>query len=150
TGRVRFLARDTAIYGLGNALVKLSGLIVVPILTRNLSREEFGASEVIAVSAALGVAFSTMGQDWAAARLFYDVDSESKRRSIVSQGLFIQLLLCFIATGVLFWMSPWLLSRVLDIARYSTAFRLAAATVPLALLFQFWRSLLKWTFARAS
>lgn len=145
---VRFLLRDSVLYGFANALVKLSALVSVPILTRSLSREQFGASDSISVLLTLFVASSTLGQDSAVARFFYEVETETARRQVVTQALVIQTAMSVFATVLAFVLGRWITNTALVTAHYAPAYFIAVAALPFVLLFQFWRGLLKWTLAR--
>lgn len=144
---VRFLLRDSAVYGLSNALVKLSALVSVPILTRALSQADYGATDALNVLLALLVAVATLGQDSAVARFFYDVESEGERRQVVMQGLVAQLAMTGVVAAVALAIGPWILRSDMG-AAYAGAYYLIVACLPAVLLFQFWRGLLKWMLAR--
>jgi O-antigen/teichoic acid export membrane protein len=144
---VRFLLRDSAVYGLSNALVKLTALLTVPIMTRALGQAEFGATDALMVYLSVLVALATFGQDSAVARFFYDVDGDDARRQVVTQALLVQLALCAIVLLGALVLAPRILAS--EAGRgYAGAYPWVVACAPLVLLFQFWRGLLKWTLAR--
>lgn len=144
---VRFLLRDSAVYGLSNALVKLTALVTVPIMTRVLSQADYGATDALSVLLAVFVAFSTLGQDSAVARFFYDVESQADRVQVVMQGLAAQLAMCAVVVAIALLAGPYVLASRAG-AGYASAYYLIVACVPVVLLFQFWRGLLKWLLAR--
>ena len=46
-GRLRFLAKDAAVYGIGGALTKLLSLITFPLLARYFSVQDFGLIDLL-------------------------------------------------------------------------------------------------------
>lgn len=147
TASVRFLLRDSAVYGVSNALVKLTAIVTVPILTRTLRPADYGATDALSVLLALLVAVSTLGQDSAVARFFYDVDSPEERAQIVTQGLIVQVAVSAVVCLVALLLGPTLLASRTG-RTYASAYYLVVACMPVVLLFQFWRGLLKWLLAR--
>lgn len=79
-GRLKFLARDTAIYGLGGALNKAIALITFPLLARHFSVQDYGLIDLLNTTVVLLVTLLVFGQDSAVVRFFYeDTDTEYRR-----------------------------------------------------------------------
>jgi O-antigen/teichoic acid export membrane protein len=146
--RLRFLARDSVLYGGASAVSRFLGVFTLPILTRLFSTAEYGAVDVIAVLGAVFASFVTMGLDSAVARYFYETDDPAVRRQVVSQALALQLVLSVATTVALLLLAKPLVAAALDAPEYVPAFRLVALSLPFVVVVQFARNLLKWVFAR--
>jgi len=88
--RLKFLAKDSAIYGLAGALNKGFALITFPLLARHFSVEDFGLIDYLNTLVVLFVTFLVFGQDSAVARFFYEHNDDANRRQVISQSLFLQ------------------------------------------------------------
>ena len=93
--QLRRLAHHSAAYTLGSALNKAFAFILVPIYTRSLAQQDYGAwvllnagAAVLAVGFELGVSSSVM-------RFYYDYDDPAERRRYLgSVWLFVVLATC--------------------------------------------------------
>jgi O-antigen/teichoic acid export membrane protein len=147
--RMRFLFRDTAIYGGASAVGKLFSIFTLPILTRVFTRSEYGVVDAINVFGAVFLVIITLGQDSAIARFYYETDDPQERKQIVAQALLVEALLCLAVCSVLIYISDWLVAGPLGLPGHASLFRIMVATFPFVTLVNFFRNLLKWTFARA-
>jgi O-antigen/teichoic acid export membrane protein len=148
-GRLRFLAKDSVLYGGAAMLSKAFGLITFPLLTRYFSVEDYGLINYFLVfSTLLGVLF-VFGQDSAVARYFYEYRDTSTRRQVIAQSLAFQLV-CVAALFPFLWTgSSWLAAYMHQAPQAEAIFRLVLLQIPFAVLGNFSRNLLKWTFSRA-
>lgn len=148
--RLRHLASDTIVYGLASAISKSFALVLFPFLTRNLSVADYGRLDLALFGAMLlGIAI-VWGHDSAVARLFFEDDDVSRRRSIISQAL---ASMAINAVALLVFLAvTWKLlpaERMLG-SDARPMMILIAIYAPLSGLLSFCQSLLKWTFRRNS
>ena len=80
--RLKFLLKDSVLYGGANAFAKLFSIFTVPILTRVFSREGFGIIDGIGIFAALFTPIILMGMNSSIARFFYETDDEDKQNHL--------------------------------------------------------------------
>lgn len=146
--RLGFLFKDSVIYGGAGAFSKLFSIFTVPILTRILSREEFGVIDGIGVFAAIFTPIMVMGMHSAIARYFYEADDEPRKKQVVSQGLLIQLVLTVIVCTSIYINAEFLLKWFLDTSFYTPLFRIVVLSMLFAVPVMFCQNLLKWTLAR--
>ena len=107
--QLRRLARHSAAYTLGSALNKAFAFILVPIYTRSLAQQDYGAwvllnagAAVLAVGFELGVSSSVM-------RFYYDYDDPTERRRYLgSVWLFVVLVTCGISALITLFGAPLL------------------------------------------
>ena len=146
--RLRFLAKDSAIYGVGGALNKAVTLITFPILARHFSVKDFGVIDLLNTLIVLVVTLLVFGQDSAVARFFYEREDVATRRQVVSQSFALQLGILVLAVPLLLVLSAPL-ARLLDSGEDGLKIvRLMILQVPFFLLINFSQGILKWTFKR--
>lgn len=147
--RLKFLARDSVLYGGAAAVNKVFGLVTFPLLARYFAVEDYGAIDYFTIVAHLLGTFFIFGQDSAVARFFYEHTGQADRRELASQSLVLQL-------GVLALLLPplWLAADAL-VAQFGAPYssgrllKLVLLQVPFIVLLNFSQNLLKWTFARS-
>ncbi len=84
--RLRFLLRDSAMYGGATSLSKAFALITFPIVARHFSTAEYGALDYFLTLTGLLAVFLIFGQDSAVARYFYEHEDVRDRRQLISQS----------------------------------------------------------------
>lgn len=147
-GRLRFLAKDSAIYGFGGALNKAITLITFPILARHFSVGDFGVIDLLNTLIVLVITLLVFGQDSAVARYFYEHDDDATRRQVVSQSFALQLGILALVVPLLLMLSEPL-ARLLDSGEDGLKIvRLMILQAPFFLLINFSQGILKWTFKR--
>ena len=146
--RLRFLARDTATYGLGGALNRLTTLITFPLLARHFSVEEYGTIDLLNTSVVLLVTLLVFGQDSGVARFFYEDTATSSRRQVVSQSLALQAAI-LAATLPVLWLNAKPIAAWMSTGPDGeNVVKLMILQAPFFLLINFSQNLLKWTFKR--
>lgn len=147
-GRLKFLAKDTAVYGLGGALNRLVALVTFPFLARHFSVAEFGLIDIVNTGVVLLVTLLVFGQDSAVARYFYEDEDPEARRQLISQSLLVQGGCVLLVLPVL-WLLTGSIAATLDLnAEARPLLQLAILQGPFFLLVTFSQGLLKWTLKR--
>ncbi len=146
--RLGFLFKDSVIYGGAGAFAKLFSIFTLPILTRILSKEEFGIIDGIGIFAAIFTPIMIMGMDSAIARYFYEAEDERQQKQMISQGLLAELVLSIILCVSLYFNAGMLLKWFLGTALYAPLFRIVIVSMFFSVLVMFSQNLLKWTLAR--
>ncbi|MFC2097396.1 lipopolysaccharide biosynthesis protein [Bacteroidota bacterium] len=147
-GRLKFLAKDSLLYGGAAMLNKGFSLITFPLLTRYLSVEEYGLMNYFFVFIGLAASFFVFGQDSAVARYFYEYRDKSSRRELISQSLLFQLFGLLFLLPLLWIGSNWIVSQMPQSPQTRILLSLALIQIPFRLLFNFSQNLLKWSFRR--
>jgi O-antigen/teichoic acid export membrane protein len=147
-GRLRFLLRDSLLYGGATAISRSFALITFPILARHFSVAEYGQLDFFMVLANLLALVVIFGQDSAIARFFYEDEETEARRQIVSQSLILQIAGCFFIVPFLWmtqdWVSLWLVQHEQSLVFY----QIILLQLPFLVLINFSVNLLKFSFAR--
>jgi O-antigen/teichoic acid export membrane protein len=148
-GRLRFLMRDSAMYGGAASLSKAFALITFPIVARHFSTAEYGALDYCLTLTGLIATFLIFGQDSAVARYFYEHEDPRDRRQLISQSLLLQIAAVAIATPTLWFGADRVASALLPSEEAASLLRVIAFQLPFLVAINFSQNLLKWTFARA-
>lgn len=147
--RLKFLAKDSVIYGVGGAVNKALTLITFPLLARHFSVIDYGVIDLLTAWTALIVVWLIFGQDSAVARYFYeDVDTPTRRQTLS------QSLTCLCAVMIVALPPAWLaaepLARWVGLERPDSValIRLAILQAPFFVFASFAQGMLKWTLQR--
>lgn len=148
-GRLKFLAKDTLLYGMANSFSKLISVITFPLMTRYFSVESFGKMDILFAMANLMVVFFVFGQDSAVARFYYEYDKEPKKQNeVVSWSLYIQILLLIILLPVLLLNADFLAYKFTGSYNDDNLVKLVIMIIPFGIMINFSGNILKWTFQR--
>ncbi|MFN0158300.1 MAG: lipopolysaccharide biosynthesis protein [Bacteroidota bacterium] len=130
---IKFLARDTAFYGIMTGLTRLSAFILVPLLTRSLSKGEFAVVDTLLMLSTMGLVLGNAGMDSALMFHYYHVP-QSERSCYVATGLWIRFTFGLLVAllGILF--APAISSGVFGNEEFTLWTILAVASVPFALV----------------
>ena len=148
SSRIEFLLRDSALYGGASAISKLFSLFLFPVLARCFTTKEFGVIDAFTVLGTLISIFFVLGQDSAVARYFYEYEDEETRKQVISQAFLFQIVFLALILPLLFLFSSHLATSFMAKEGYTSLACLVIAYVPFAVIINFSRNLLKWTFAR--
>jgi O-antigen/teichoic acid export membrane protein len=143
-----FLAKDVAIFGLANAFSKLFAIILVPILVRMLTKEEYGMVDGINILVALFLPIIIFGQDSSIARYYFEIKDEQERKNMISQSLAFQFGMSIITILFFQLLSPLLANSYLRSISSLPYIQIAAFSLFFIYFIQFSSNLLKWTFKR--
>jgi len=147
-GRLKFLFKDSAIYGGANALRTLFALFTFPILTRYFSVADYGIIDAFNVLATLLVTLIIFGQDSAVARFFYEYEDHKERKRVISQSLTIQIGVVIISIPLLYYFASPIAEYYTNQEGLQKLAKLVIYQIPFSLLINFSSNLLKWTFKR--
>ena len=146
--RLRFVVRDSALYGGAAALNKVFTLITFPLLARYFSVADYGIIDFFSVLATMLATFFIFGQDSAVARFFYEYKDEHSRRQLISQSFFLQVIF-ILAVLPLLWINAENLAGYISSEPVAVKLvKLIVLQVPFILFINFSQNLLKWTFSR--
>jgi len=148
-GRLGFLARDTAVYGVGEALIRALALITFPLLARHFSVADFGIIDFMTTCVLLLVVLLIFGQDSATARYFYETEDRATRQQVVSQSLAFEIGVMALVLPIGWVLAPAIADFLgLPAANGALLVRLAILQAPFFVFVSLSLSLLKWTFKR--
>ena len=128
-GESKLLAKHSLVYGLGNVLSRLTGLILLPLYTTYLTTFDYGAKELIGLTTdvigiLLGTAISASFY-----RFYFDTDDEGDRKLVLSSSVLTLGGGGLIAVLALSPASPIFADLILDSADLSHYFLIAFASM---------------------
>ncbi|HRY50720.1 MAG TPA: oligosaccharide flippase family protein [Candidatus Paceibacterota bacterium] len=146
--RLRFLAKDSILYGGAASFNKAFALLTFPVLARYLSVELYGFFDFLNVGVGLLAIIMVFGQDSAVARFFYDHKQDRPRQEIISQSLVFQFTLLVLVLLPLWFLANRVTTLIGKPGVSDWLVRLILLNVPFLVLINFSQNILKWTFSR--
>tara|TARA_B100000795_G_C22803983_1_gene443689 strand:- start:3459 stop:4949 length:1491 start_codon:yes stop_codon:yes gene_type:complete len=147
--RLKFLFKDSIVYGAASAISKAFGLITFPIIARNLSIADFGFYDYLISVLVFFTIIVQFGQDSSIARFYYEYENKLKRQKFISQSLFFQIF-CFLIILLIFSIFPDEIKKILffDRKEENLIFFLVL-NIPFQLFISFSQNILRWSFKRS-
>jgi O-antigen/teichoic acid export membrane protein len=150
TVRDRFaaLGKQTLIYGLSGAAIQGVGLVTLPVYTRVFSPSEFGILEILTVGFTALLVIADSGLTSSAQRSYYDYgeDEDHHRRTALTTGVTISLALALLLTAALLLFARPIAAALLGDAGRAHLVRTVALAIPLAMLAQYFREVMRLKF----
>ena len=144
--QLKRLTAESAVYGLGQFGGRAVQLLLVPILTRALTPEAFGVSELVIGYSQTLLLIMVMGMDGALARFFYQEPDRESRIRMVSSSLIFRLATSSALAIILALLSGPLAGTLMSGEAYRKYLLLGAVTLPFTLLVMFGNDVLRVTF----
>jgi len=145
-GTLRKLTGESLVYGFGQVSGRAVSLLLVPILTRVLLRQQFGVSELVTGYSASLLLVLVLGLDGALARFFYEQPDRAARQRMSSTVFLFRLATGVTASIALALAAAPLAERLMGGAVYAKYLRIGAVTVPFTLIVLGCNDLLRVTF----
>ncbi len=109
------LSRDTLIYGLGGALTRFVGLLLLPVLTRCMTPAEYGTMDMLlTLSSALSM-LVLMGMNASLTAFFFEAGTETQKREVVNSNLLFLLAWGLVAAAAAASLGPGFYRSILRI-----------------------------------
>ena len=134
------IGQQSIVYGITRVIAALSGLVLVPILTRHFSPGDYGVIDLILTINSFLVIFLTLGLDSAAARYYYDSPKGIEQKKYLTNALlFLAIVLALIT--IVFTLMAGVLSKIIfGSDMYREILRINFWTVPFIVLFNYFLS----------
>lgn len=148
---IKFLVKDTAIYGIAGAVTKFIAIFTIPIIVRVLTKEEFGILNTVMSMSTMFVGFIVLGMDSSIARWFFDGEegNEEYKIKIATTGFFVQLVGLAVTTICLLVglnsIGNLLFDNQVTLVEY---WKIYLLSVPATSFLLFSNNLFKWNFER--
>jgi len=121
-GHYKEILKDMFAYGMVGISVQAANILLLPLLTRCLSVKQYGAVDLVTVTAALVSAFVAFGLPSGIMR-FYHVRAELERNIMVTTLLFFVSSLSVIVLVLLYFLTPTLITHTVKNSAYIAYFR---------------------------
>ena len=143
---LQHLTGESLIYGLGQVSGRAVNLLLVPILTRALTREAYGVSDLVLAYAQTALLVLVFGMDAALARMFYERPDREARIRMASTSLLFRLATGTAAALLLALVVIPAAAPLLAGAAYRKYLTIGALTLPFTLITLFSNDVLRVTF----
>ena len=140
------LSGESLVYGLGQVSGRAVNLLLVPILTRVLLRQQYGVSELVTGYSASVLLVLVFGMDGALARFFYQQPDRGARVRMASSSFAFRVVTGAAVSLLLAALSGVLAEHVMGGAVYAKYLRIGALTLPFTLVTLWCNDLLRVTF----
>lgn len=143
---LRKLSGESLVYGIGQVSGRAVNLLLVPVLTRVLLKQQFGVAELVTGYSASLLLVLVFGMDGALARFFYEQPDRAARQRMASSSFVFRLATSVSIAAVLVLLAGPLAERLMGGAVYAKYLRIGAMTLPFTLIVLFCNDLLRVTF----
>ena len=140
------LTGESLIYGLGQVSGRAVQFLLVPILTRVLTRDVYGVADLVLAYSQFVVLVLVFGMDGALVRFFYQEPDRESRRRMVSTSLWFRLAVSLGVSALLALLARTLAPSLIGSAAYRKYLLIGALTLPFTLLSLFVNDVLRVTF----
>ncbi len=140
------LTAESLIYGLGQVSGRAVQLLMVPILTRVLTRDVYGVGDLVLAYTQFVVVFLVFGMDGALVRFFYQEPDREARRRMVATSLGFRVVISAGVSLVLVSVAGGLAPVIMGSPAYRKYLVIGAVTLPFTLLTLFTNDVLRVTF----
>ncbi len=134
SGRLRTLASDSVIYGLSGVISRFLTLWLVPIYTRVFTPADYGVLALVTTTMSVLGILAVLALDNSTHRWFWDTESTDDRKTTVASWAWCQLGVSSLLATLLFVFADPLAQVVVGEPRAGRLLRLAALTLPTAVL----------------
>ncbi|SMC79109.1 lipopolysaccharide biosynthesis protein [Pedobacter nyackensis] len=108
-GRFKLLMKDSFVFGGLSAFTKFFSLFLTPILTRLLTKDQYGSMDILNPIMGIAATVIICGMDSAVARFYYKTEEVAERKQIISNGFWVQIIVSLFVTSLLFFFKKPLL-----------------------------------------
>ena len=143
---LRKLSGESLVYGIGQVSGRAVNLLLVPVLTRVLLKQQFGVADLVTGYSASLLLVLVFGMDGALARFFYEQPDAGARRRMASSSFAFRLVTSLAISAVLVLLAGPLADRLMGGEVYAKYLRVGAFTLPFTLVVLFCNDLLRVTF----
>lgn len=140
------LTGESLIYGLGQVSGRAVQFLLVPILTRVLTRDVYGVADLVLAYCQFVVLVLVFGMDGALVRFFYQEPDRQARRRMVGTSLWFRLAVSIAASLLLALLARTLAPNLIGSSAYRKYLLIGAITLPFTLLSLFANDVLRVTF----
>lgn len=147
-GRLKFLVKDSMVYGLFSSLSKFMHVFLLPVATRYISKADYGVYDTLLIIFNVVVVLIIAGTDNSVARFFYEDKDSTKQKELISQTLIFELTMSLFWGFVLWLASGIVLKFYFDSTAYMTELTILIFILPFVSIVRFSQNVLKWVFKR--
>jgi O-antigen/teichoic acid export membrane protein len=119
--RLSALAKNFAIYGLGDVATNIVSFLLLPLYTRFLSPAEYGAISLLLTVEVVAKILFRWGVDASFMRFYYDCETDDERQRLASTIFWFLAIVDGAILALLFAMAPFVASHLFGVPGYTLA-----------------------------
>ena len=157
SGHLARLGRQTLVYGLSGVAVQFFGVVTVPVMARQFTTAQYGILELVTAGISVAAVLADLGLASASQRSYYDyTDGQSdERRTVLSTTSITYMATALPLMALLIVLRDPLSRLLFNDSQYSDLIVIAAASLPITLLMNFGREVMRlhfrgWQFLASS
>ncbi|MBL8180227.1 MAG: oligosaccharide flippase family protein [Blastocatellia bacterium] len=147
--RIKSFANDVLHFGAGNMLYSIVQFVTMPLVVRNIDKEQVADWNILLPTGVLLAAFVTFGMDSATVRHLKDAEDDEQRSAIFSTGFLFELIVAVLLGGCLV-LASGRITVALHLSDSQTAsWIVLMGWLPGVILAQYFQNWFKYTFRRS-
>jgi O-antigen/teichoic acid export membrane protein len=135
SSKLKTLAKDSAIYGLGEGISRLSGIILIPILSRIFLPSDYGVIDLLSLSYSF-VLIAISLNIYSGLQKFYYQRSGEERKILVTSTILFRFLFSLLVGLAFFVSAGWVSRFAFNREDYAFAIQMLAIVLPIEDVFQ--------------
>ncbi len=147
--RVGFFAKDILYYGIGNMLYSIVQFISMPLVVKNMDKEQVADWNILLPTGVLLAAVVTFGMDSATVRYLKDAEDEKQKAIIFSTGFLFEAFLALLVAGCLVLTSNQVCEALHLSKNQTSSWVVLMGWLPGIIMAQYFQNWFKYTFNRS-
>jgi O-antigen/teichoic acid export membrane protein len=123
------MVKHSLVYGIGNALNRMIGFLMIPIYTKYLIPAQYGILELLGLTTSFVGMIISLRISRAMYRFYFEYESQENKREVVSTAMLSFGIIGFSGLGAASLFSEYLAQTILDSRQYSYFFIVSFATL---------------------
>lgn len=140
---IKNIAHQAFLYGIGSALTRLTGFILIPVYARYINPAEFGILAIFLLVMSILQILYGMGIHAAFLRFYYDCKTGLQKRKLMGTVIIFLLLMSIIFSFILLLNQRWILKVIFDTEQYEYHFSILILNIVFELFFLSFLELLR-------
>lgn len=136
--------KSFSIYGLIPVLGKFISVLLLPLYTRVLTPEDYGAQDVLVQLAIFFTFLINLELYSGVGRYFYDKKDIIDKKKLISTGLWITILICIILVTLAFYFNNEIYKLFFETPKHKTAFYLTILWAPISALYTYFSAVMRY------
>ncbi len=141
------LSAETAGYGVGKLGEGLAALVLIPVLTRAFTPDEFGVWDLTMTLFFLMAMAGSLGLEQSLAAFYFETEEPQRKKLVASTSIQFRLIFSVVVGAAVFALAPQLSQVIFGEGGQAPYFRIVAVAIPFFLAVNIFKLLLRLDFA---
>lgn len=126
---IKKLAKQSAIYGVGQVISPLLGFILLPVYTRFLDVDEYGVYQLTSVVGMFLTAIMGLGINSGLVRIYFTYDSDEDKNKVISTCIYFSTVSSLLFAIVIWFISPYVSPLLFEVPNSDYLLKLLSITL---------------------